>query len=371
MVFRKYYALIVVVVIFGALLFSFNIQRYFAPLSSFEDPLQQDNDYFSIGKYPSGYNGACMFTVDDVSFWTLTEELQSLREITRLHGAHATYFVIPMHGGAAYPISNNKEVVELLLKCMGEGDEVALHGYTHTPTAELKGKSRTDQEEIIRKGLAELTNIFGPVYGFRPPAFWKNTATYSVLEELEFLYCASACVFNVNPYHPLDTFSPFFGEEINLIEIPCFPTDYLANITSENSSEQLFKLKTRFDGCYEKGAPFVFFSHLETLLYVDKSSGRYEGLSALDKFLNYTHSLNIWMPTMLEYAKWQIFLEDIKISYNVSSNKINISMMSDDVIDGITIYMNLPDDINDVTISFNNVVCYKCDTCSKNEIIIL
>jgi peptidoglycan/xylan/chitin deacetylase (PgdA/CDA1 family) len=353
----KLFALLLVVLVSFSF-YSFNVQRYMAPPSAFSNPVEEDHDVFSLNMWPQGTSGACIITLDHISATTPVEDLWLIDAVLQEYGAHATFFVIPSLDGEWDHITDNDDIIDVLNQLVDKGHEVALHGYSHSPSQELRGKDKQEQTELIRSGKRMLTDAIGPVYGFRPPSFWDNTDTQEVLEELGFEYNAGASLFNVYPYHPKDLFNPFFGDVIDIIEVPCFPIDYLSHITSVSYSEQLYKLEARFEGCYRKGTPFVLFTHVPSLMEKDGHTRRHEGLLLLDSYLGYAEEQNVWMPTMLEFVRWWEFITQVKVDYHTSSDNLVISVISDDIIDGLTFNLDLPDDINDVTVYVNNEIAY-------------
>ncbi|MHC1605007.1 MAG: DUF2334 domain-containing protein [Candidatus Methanofastidiosia archaeon] len=367
---NKCLSILAVIVVFGFFFHNLNLQMYFAPVSAFGNPIKTDYDYFTVNEYPYGHTGVCILTFDDVSGGTQIGDIERIAKILRKHNVRATYFVIPKHGGKS--IENNNELVLFLKECQRHGDEISQHGYLHTPPDELKNKSKEQQEEIINSGREILEKLFGNIYGFRPPSFWRNNTTFKILAKEGYQYCASATIFNVFPYYPRDSVLPmFFGNEIDIIEIPCYPVDFLSKVARDNYSEQLFRLETRFNSCYDRRTPFVFFSHLETLNYFDASSEKYIGIEAFDAFLKHVKGRDVWTPTISEFATWHTLLRNAKIDYHFSSDRLIISIISNDVIDGITLNTNLPNNITKLSVYINNELCYKSDNFSVNHQIIL
>ncbi|MBN1786144.1 MAG: DUF2334 domain-containing protein [Candidatus Methanofastidiosa archaeon] len=352
-------------------LYTSNVQRYFSPFSSYEDPLETKFEYFSLGRYPDAHEGVSLLTFDDVSYATSANDVMKVKEITDTYGAKSTYFIIPRYGGEGNTLSSNGDLVSYLSYCLSTGDEMALHGYTHYPTEELKGKSYEEQLELIDKGKEDLNVLFGPIYGFRPPSFWKNSNTYKALASEDFLYCSSASIFNVFPYHPKEFFHPFFGDDIDIIEVPCFPEDYFWDVTSENFSTLYFELITRFESCQKKGTAFVVFTHLPRLVNLDEATGRYEALEMLENYLEYTSENDIWMPTMREYTEWHIMFLELEINCRESLNELILTIDSQKDISGLTFFFDLPDVIDTVYIYHNGDMIYQNDDCASDEIIII
>ncbi|RZN47097.1 DUF2334 domain-containing protein [archaeon] len=366
----KLLALLLVVIIAFSF-YTFNLQRYMAPLSAFGNPVEEDHDLFTVNMWPNGMSGACMVTLDDISSGTSPSDMWLVDSILQEYGAHATFFVIPAHGGESNAIADNDDVTDALRQLVDKGHEVALHGYSHTPPKELRGLNKEEQASLITAGKEMLINSIGPVYGFRAPSFWDNTSTQVVLAEEGFEYNAGASLFNVYPYQPKDLFDPFFGDVIDIIEVPCFPIDYLAHVTSVSYSEDLYKLEARFEGCHSKGTPFVLFTHLPALMEVDSHTRRHEGLLLLDSFLGYAEEQNVWMPSMIEFVRWWEFITQAKIDYHMSSNNLVISVISEDVIEGLTFNLALPPDINDVSVYVNNELVFTQQDIDSDARIIL
>ncbi|HPR41130.1 MAG TPA: DUF2334 domain-containing protein [Candidatus Methanofastidiosa archaeon] len=371
MIRRRYLFILFLIILVSSYLYTINVQRYFSPFSSYWDPFDLDNEYCSIGRFPSGNEGVAILTIDDVSYMTSAEEIQMIMELTEKYQADVTYFIIPRYGGEERTLSQNQELIEALNEALSQGDEMALHGYIHYPTMELKGKSYDEQLSIISSGKEDLESLFGEIYGFRPPSFWKNTNTYKALEEAGFQYCSSASIFNVFPYNPKDTFHPFFGDDIDIIEIPCFPEDYFWDVTPENSSTVYHELTTRFDACLKKGTPFLVFTHLPRLMAVNEITGRYEALEMMERFLEHANENNIWMPTIHEYLEWYNMLSGIEVDYKESLNELLVTITSEENIDGLTLYFDLPDIIDTIYIYYNGDNIYTKLDCASDEVITL
>jgi len=368
---KSYLVLLLLIIVFGFYLYSSNMQRYFSPVSSYWDPLDTDHEYFTVGRFPDGHGSVSIFTIDDVSYASSTQDVRTIKEITSKYGASITFFVIPRYGGEDRPLSENQEIVDYLEYCISTGDEVAMHGYTHYPTKELEGKSYDEQREILEKGLLDLSGLFGPINGFRPPSFWKNTNTYKALADIGFEYCSSASIFNVFPYHPKDYFHPLFGDDIDIIEVPCFPEDYFWDVRPDNLSILSYELTTRYESCEKKGTAFVVLSHLDRLVQINEISGRSEGLLMLDNYLEYVYGENAWMPTLTEYVRWYKALGELDINSRNSQGVLTITIESENEVSGLTLYMDLTDDIDVVNIYHNEQKILNMDANSIDDIIIV
>jgi len=371
MIKRRYIIILFSIILISSYLYTSNVQRYFSPFSSYWDPMDLENEYFVIGRYPSGHEGVAILTIDDVSYDTPASDVAMLKALTDKYGADSTFFVIPRYGGEDRPLSSNPELIDILKESLSTGDEISLHGYTHYPTSELKGKSYDEQLDIIGKGKMDLELIFGPISGFRPPAFWKNTNTYKALEELGFTYCSSASIFNVFPYNPKDTFHPLIGDGLNIIEIPCFPEDYFWEVTPQNSSLLFFELRTRFESCQKKGTPFIILTHLPRLMMLDDITERYEALEMLERFLEFAQEENIWMPNITDYLGWHTMLDDLEINARESLNELIVSISSEHDIDGMTFFFELPDVIDTIYIYKNGENVFTKLDCNPDEVVII
>lgn len=331
---------VLALLVFILILFSYSYmpQRYLAPLSA--GSCQQDlaHDGFSICPYPFGHSGAVILTVDDVSYYSDPASLSMLQDTLRAHGAYATFFVIPCHGGDGHGIGQNPQVSGLLRQSVSLGDEVGLHGYYHYPVKELRGKSYDEQLSLIGEGLILLEQDIGcSISGFRPPAFWLTQDTYLALETLGFAYCSSACIQNVFPYHPKDTFNPFIGDGMGLWEIPCYPVDNLAGICASNADERAYAMSSMLQSCSKAGTPYVVLSHLATLAAVDKISGTCWGNEVLDSFLSHAESDNVWFATLSGYLEWYGVLTGAEFGQELVNDTLVITITTDDIIEGITL----------------------------------
>ena len=75
------------------------------------------------------------------------------------HGVRATFFVVGRNA-EIYP--------ELVKRMIAEGHEVAIHGYTHTPPAQL---SPEEEERELVMARRALEAVGATISGYRSPSW--------------------------------------------------------------------------------------------------------------------------------------------------------------------------------------------------------
>lgn len=364
---RLFFALFIVLLI-AYVAYQSNIQRYAVPLSAFDDPIVTSYGDFDVAALPWGKTSSCLVTIDDVSYHTSTSDLFLLVNRFEELGVHATFFVIPAHGNEEKSVANNPALLSALQTAQYFGCEIAQHGYTHTPAAELKGLSYAEQLEAITRGKEILDSCFGSVTGFRPPSFWANTDTYRVLVEQGFEYCGSASVFNVYPYYPPGHVYPVLGTPLDILIIPTFPEDNLWEISSDEIGLVLYNLNARWTSCQERGTPYVLTTHLSPLM--SKEGFDVPGFEALSTFLTSINDGSVWFPSMDEYRCWIETRKSIEIGNIINNERLIIDISSEKSISGLTITLHDLDDVNDVIVTVNGVGVYNAPYTSSNQIVI-
>lgn len=221
-------------------------------------------------KWPEGRRAgaAITFDVDGTSGWIAADERNAKRpgmlsqgrygpevglplvlELLDRIGITSTFFV-PGVVAEAY-----HEIVEDTVAC---GHELALHGYTHRPPAQL---SRDEETEELVRALEVCRSIDPAVCGYRSPSWDISPWTLELLEGMGITYTSQF----------MDRFSPYRHEGHDLVELPvqwllddwplfAWPRPGLAGgITSASVVEEMWVAE--FEAVSDRGGLFVLTMH--------------------------------------------------------------------------------------------------------------
>ncbi len=216
--------------------------------------------------------------------------LQRILALLDRHEVPATFFI------PAVSLQLAPEMASLI-KQSGR-HEFAVHGWIH---ASVTGMTREQEKNIIQKSRDYLESQTGqrPV-GYRAPFGVYSENTYSILEELGFLY-DSGLAADDSP-HALTV----NGEPIQLIELP-------GNVNFEDSvldpmntftaglvtpGDLLQSFKDGFDTLYEEGTMMLFILHPHI-------SGRASRIGIYDKLIRYMKQHEgVWFATHRQVAEY-------------------------------------------------------------------
>lgn len=148
------------------------------------------------------------FRLDDPSETSNQEVEAGILDVLRAHRASCTFAVIPFRIADGKRIPLSVERARPLVNAAQEGViEPALHGYVHTRIhpemalpSEFVGRSRDEQQAMIREGRAHLESVFGKtVTGFVPPWNSYDITTLGILEQAGFKYLSAGWRAPSNP----------------------------------------------------------------------------------------------------------------------------------------------------------------------------
>jgi peptidoglycan-N-acetylglucosamine deacetylase len=181
------------------------------------------------------------------------------------------------------------EAVEAIVSA---GHELALHGYTHTPPAQL---SRDQEAEELEKAYELLSGAGGAVTGYRSPSWDVSPNTLDLLEAKGLVYTSQF----------MDDFRPYRHPNRSLVELPvqwilddwpqfaCYGPES-GRIRTTAEVEQLWK--EEFDGIRAYGGSYILTMHPQV-------SGRPARLALLDRMIEYVKAHDdVWIATCAEIA---------------------------------------------------------------------
>ena len=173
------------------------------------------------------------------------------------------------------------------------GHELACHGYTHRPPAELDPEE--EERELVK--AEEVLGSFGaPVIGYRAPAWDLSTRTIGLLERHGFRYSSNF----------MDDVRPYVHEGSSVAELPVhWALDDAAHWWFDASSWDK-KISTTAEvrsiwqeellGIRQMGGCCVFRMHPQVI-------GRPSRLAFLDEMLGWVRGLDdVWVATCAEIA---------------------------------------------------------------------
>jgi peptidoglycan/xylan/chitin deacetylase (PgdA/CDA1 family) len=205
-------------------------------------------------------------------------------EVLAKHGLRGSFF-IPGVNVELYP-----ETVESIVT---GGHELGLHGYTHTPPAQL---SRDEEADELDKAFDLLTGAGGHVTGYRSPSWDVSPHTLDLLEAKGLTYASQF----------MDDFRPYRHRDRRLIELPVqwilddwphfawYAGDSARTIRSTAEVEAIWG--EEFDGIRENGGSYILTLHPQV-------SGRPSRVALLDRMIEYVRShADVWIATCGEIA---------------------------------------------------------------------
>jgi peptidoglycan/xylan/chitin deacetylase (PgdA/CDA1 family) len=206
-----------------------------------------------------------------------------LLDVLAKHGIKGSFF-IPGVIVEWYP--------EAVAQIVEAGHELALHGYTHTPPAQLE---REQEAEELEKAYELLTAAGGTVTGYRSPSWDVSPHTLDLLEAKGLVYASQF----------MDDFRPYRHANRRLVELPvqwilddwpqfaCYGAD-TGRIRSTAEVEVLWK--EEFDGIRSYGGSYILTMHPQVM-------GRPARVALLDRMIEYVQGHDdVWITTCAEIA---------------------------------------------------------------------
>jgi peptidoglycan/xylan/chitin deacetylase (PgdA/CDA1 family) len=232
------------------------------------------------------------------AYFGANEGLSALLGVLKRYDLHAT-FAVPAVIAHVYP-----EQVQALV---GEGHEIAAHGFRHEDISALE----RDEE---RARIARTTEILANVTGRRPSGWFSlprqgdrfaggtiSSNTMSLLIEAGYTYMGNSLADDIPHYWVTD-----FASRQALLTLPyyyhfddqfflMFPTKG----TGLEHPDVLFRnWKTEFDAQYKRGRHFHMTLHPQHIGWCNR-------LQLLDDFLGYLRTFpDLWNPTAEECARY-------------------------------------------------------------------
>jgi hypothetical protein len=294
---------------------------------------------------------------DDVSFFTNSRMLQELYEYAWSKGFVVTFSTIPYILGSIPPFPNVKEPLSHfkyepcippfargnakrykiqdnseLVSFLFEGKkrricDMTLHGLSHERTEFL-----SPTKELIEKRLNDAIKIFVDAFNFRPKVFVfpydiTSNLALQVMRQNAIGVCKTPSLFTralskarlcklpsfkfsnniVEFYHNVSTFSPIIGFHKNVTPFEDAKREFLLRYARKD----LFCLAHHY---WE-----FFFDWKEHITQKDM-------LTALNTFLNYVDSFNIWKCSFNEVSEWLLAFNSILVR-RINKDKMIIKTM--------------------------------------------
>ena len=201
------------------------------------------------------------------------------------HSVRATFFVVGRNA-ELYP--------ELVKRMIAEGHEVAIHGYTHTPPAQL---SPEEEERELVMARNALEAVGATITGYRSPSWDVSPVTLDLLTRHGLEY-SSQFMADIRPYR---------HEGRTLIELPIQwvlddwpyfafgPGQMDRPIQATGPVETIWR--EEFDGICALGGHFILTMHPQVI-------GRPSRVALLDRFIGHIRSRpDVWIATCAEVAR--------------------------------------------------------------------
>ena len=201
------------------------------------------------------------------------------------HGVRATFFVVGRNA-ELYP--------ELVKRMIAEGHEVAIHGYTHTPPAQL---SPQEEERELVMARNALEAVGATISGYRSPSWDVSPVTLDLLTRHGLEY-SSQFMADIRPYR---------HEGRTLIELPIQwvlddwpyfafgPGQMDRPIQAAGPVETIWR--EEFDGICALSGHFILTMHPQVI-------GRPSRVALLDRFIGHIRSRpDVWIATCAEVAR--------------------------------------------------------------------
>jgi peptidoglycan-N-acetylglucosamine deacetylase len=207
-------------------------------------------------------------------------------DVLRERGLTGTFFV------PGWTAENHSKVISAVHRL---GHEIGHHGWIHEWPTNL---SRDEEEDVLRKGIAELEAITGmkPI-GYRSPAWEFSANTLELLHSYGFGYSSNL----------MSHFLPWQHPDTNLIELPVqwilddapFFLFGAGRNRPISSAENVFQVWTEeFRGIYRYGGLFNLTMHPQII-------GRPGRLMMLERMIDFIRGFpDVWFATGAEIADY-------------------------------------------------------------------
>ena len=205
-------------------------------------------------------------------------------EVLDRHGIRGSFFIPGIN------VELYRDTVESIVAA---GHEIGLHGYTHTPPAQL---SREAESEELDRAYTLLTGAGGTVTGYRSPSWDVSPHTLDLLEAKGLLYASQF----------MDDLRPYRHEGTDLIELPVqwilddaahfwFDADsWNKKIATAEEVRSIWQGELR--GYRKLGGAFILTIHPQII-------GRPYRLELLEAFMDHVLSMpDAWVTTCREIA---------------------------------------------------------------------
>jgi peptidoglycan/xylan/chitin deacetylase (PgdA/CDA1 family) len=262
------------------------------------------------------------FDFDAVSIWVSTFKQTSATPVSRgeyganvgigrildllaAKGIKATFFV-PAHTAVSF--------VPQTRRILGEGHEIAVHGYCHeTPV----GLSWEQEADLLDRSVSGLRQVLGADFtplGYRSPAWDLSVETIALLEARGFLYDSSMMADDFRPYRArrgdrVDEHGFYPGSASKVIELPVawelddFPYFSFLNrplYAGLRGVEDVFECwKAEFQFCHATVEDGVF-----TLTMHPEIIGRGPRMAMLGRLVEHMQAVpGVYFSTMVDAAR--------------------------------------------------------------------
>jgi peptidoglycan/xylan/chitin deacetylase (PgdA/CDA1 family) len=212
-------------------------------------------------------------------------------EMLRRHDLRASFFV-PGVVAKLHPDEQRRVV--------GEGHEVAMHGWIHEGTSEL---TEAVERDLMRRAFDTLAKVAGrPPVGVRVPSWDFSATTLPLIRELGLLYDSSLMA-DDEPYELLDD-----GEPTGIVELPVEwikdDAPYLnmnrataiRPYTAPSAVLEIFRAE--FEGALAEGGLFLLTMHPHII-------GHRSRIAILEELIRHMKGVpGVWFATHEEVARY-------------------------------------------------------------------
>jgi peptidoglycan/xylan/chitin deacetylase (PgdA/CDA1 family) len=247
---------------------------------------------------------ALTFDLDAESVWLADDPANANRPAVLSHGRYGPRVAVPLILDLLerHAVSTTFFVPGQVAETHGEtiralldaGHELAVHGYTHTPPAEMA--SEEDEERHLLRAKAALEHFGVSAVGYRAPAWDVSPHTIHLLNRHGFTY-SSNFMDDVRPYHHPDTDIVELPVHWVLDDAPHFWFDrdtWEKKIATPSEVAEIWQAE--FEGIYELGGLFVLTLHPQMI-------GRPHRLHMLEEFVQTVAAYpGVWFATCREIA---------------------------------------------------------------------
>lgn len=247
---------------------------------------------------------ALTFDLDAGAAWLADDPANANRPAVLSHGQYATRVAIPLildllerHAVTAtffVPGEVAEAHSKTIRAILDAGHEVAAHGYTHTPPAQMA--TRDGEERELLQARAALERLGVSPEGYRAPAWDVSRHTIRLLDKHSFAY-SSNFMDDVRPYRHPDTSIVELPVHWVLDDAPHFWFDHDTwDKTMAAPAEVEAIWQSEFEGIYELSGVFVLTLHPQII-------GRPHRLRMLERFVQTVASVpGTWIATCREIA---------------------------------------------------------------------